>query len=114
MTPLDYKLGIICTVPKCEHPTELAEQLVLDFNEQGASYTQDGVSYVARPRTDNISYCGPLKDNPLIREGTLTMTSNYGWMSIKTTTGKTTGSTHGGSVNSGGSTNGPEETTTVR
>jgi hypothetical protein len=114
MTLIDYTLEIVCNEPHCGHPPEPAKGLVLDFNEQGVSYTHEGVPYVARPRTDNFTYLGPLKDDPLIREGKLTMTSEYGWISIKTTLGKTGGSSRGAQVKSVGSTDGTEETSTTR
>jgi hypothetical protein len=114
MTPIDYTLETICTVQGCKHLPELMQDLVLDFNEQGVSYTHEGAPYVARPRTDNFTYLGPLRDDPLTRKGKLTMTSEYGWMSIKTTMGKTGGSSQGAKVKSGGSTSGTKETSTTR
>ena len=114
MTLIDYTLKIECNVLRCGHPPELAEDLVLDFEEQGASYTHQGTSYVAGPIGENFTYLGPLKHNLLTKKGTLTMRSEGGWLSMKLTTGRTTGRSQGGRVKDGGSTNGGEETNSAR
>jgi len=114
ITPIDYTLDIVCTELHCGHPPKLAENLVLDFEEQGASWTHQGASYVARPIGANFTYLGPLEDDPQIKEGTLIMTSERGWLSITTTTGRTTGRRQGRRVEDSRSTDGGEETGSSR
>jgi len=114
ITPIDYTLEIVCTELHCGHPPKLAENLVLDFEEQGASWTHHGASCVARPIGEEFTYLGPLEDDTQIREGTLIVTSERGWLSITTTTGRTTGRGRGGRVEDSGSTDGGEETSSNR
>lgn len=113
MTPISYTLYSLCTEEGCEHPGKTAKNLVLDLDKHGASWTDHGTEYVARPKTNKFRFSGPL-DDPLVKKGRLTIKSEQGWTAVDTAAGRTTAGSQGGTTESEGPAEGTGETVIVR
>lgn len=113
LTPLGFTLENTCTEASCDHPLDTAEDLVFDFDKHGASWTDNGIDHSALPRTDQVKFTGPLKNDPLNRKGTMTIVSAGGWVAIDTASGRVNGWSQAGKTSSGNSENGLTETGTV-